>query len=144
MENTTPILAITGNPNDQARLVKALHQHGIIVTGLFTLFACVAQAYLDSQLQDIGLPPTHILIDLDMGYQPAIDIVSVLQQHTLTAQVPIIVYSQYGSDCLLELLDAQGVTAYIHRTTYTSLAEDLHAFLENYSRTWASKPLRAA
>ncbi|GAA4460296.1 hypothetical protein GCM10023189_35200 [Nibrella saemangeumensis] len=78
------------------------------------MFDFLVEDYLNHQ--EVSISFSHILLDLDMGYQPAIDIICLLRRHRLTRHIPITVYSQYQSACIVRRVEESGVDAYLVRS----------------------------
>ncbi|WP_345270507.1 hypothetical protein [Nibrella viscosa] len=114
MEISTCLLVITSNPEDLLQIRRSFAKEQLLVEGLTTMFDFYVEQYL-SQMSENRLF-SHILLDLDMGYQPALDIVSLLKRHPLTRHIPLTVYSQYQSACLIRLVEEYGVNTYLVRS----------------------------
>lgn len=115
MKNKAFVLVITTQTEEQTVIQQAFGAYGIKVDTLMTLF----DFYVESYLKDQGpyYRPNHILVDLSMGYQPALDIIFFLKTFAQTRHIPVSVYSEHESACIGQCLEQNGVDSLLVKSS---------------------------
>ncbi|GAA4420154.1 hypothetical protein GCM10023187_55140 [Nibrella viscosa] len=145
MKNMKSILLINADETEQQKMKRACQLQGLTMVGLLTLFDFIVTAHLDLHVIDPDVLPCHIVVDLDMGYQPALDIIQAIRQHPCTCHIPITVYSQYGSACIMQRVAECGVQAFVVRPArWETLAKEIGRLVSATSDNLVLDRLRAA
>ncbi|GAA4401735.1 hypothetical protein GCM10023187_16200 [Nibrella viscosa] len=110
MEISTSVLVITNRPQEIAQIKRSFASRQIAVHSLVTMFDSYVADYLNQHNTTAAY--SHVLLDLDMGYQPAIDILRLLKTHSSTTQIPVLVYSLYQSSSIVQYLERNGADLY--------------------------------